>query len=353
MRRWRVGVLGATGLVGRRLVRGLADHPWFELVGVAASERSVGRGYGEALQRAGWVESIPAAAAGLAVRPCDPAAHGDCELILSALDATTARTVEDAFRGAGLGVVTNSSAFRMHDDVPLVIPEVNAAHVDLIAPAAGRGFIVANPNCSTIGLALALAPLHRAFGVRRVVVATLQAVSGAGIEGPRALALLDNAIPEIPGEEGKIEEEVGKILGVLRAGRIERLRARVSAHCHRVPVVDGHLEAVSVEFERPPSPAAAEAALAEFSGDVAGLGLPSAPARPIVVRPESDRPQPRLDRDAGDGMSVVVGRVRECPVLGLKFELLSHNMVRGAAGGTLLLAELLVARGLVGGGAVP
>jgi aspartate-semialdehyde dehydrogenase len=292
-------------------------------------------------------EPIPAKAATLTVSGCAPADFAECDLVLSALDAAVAIDVEPALACEGLAVVSNSSALRMAPDVPLLVPEVNGRAIVRIAARAAAGFVVTNPNCSVTGLALALAPLDRAFGVRRVVVTTLQAVSGGGLGGPRAIELLDNVVPYIAGEEEKIEVELGKILGRATADGFVPAEITVSAHCHRVPTLDGHLEAVSVELDRPPSPEDAMAALAAFRGDVEGLDLPTAPRFPIVVRQEPDRPQPRLDRDCGLGMSVVVGRVRTCPVLTLRFVLLSHNMVRGAAGGAVLNAELLAARDLL------
>jgi aspartate-semialdehyde dehydrogenase len=344
---FRVGILGATGLVGQRLVERLAPHPWFEIGGLGASERSVGRPYRETVR---WrlSEDPPAEAASLTVRPCVPGEFEGCHLVFSGLDAGAAREIEPRFVEAGFAVVSNSSAFRMEPDVPIVVPEVNAAHLAILAAQrkrTGGGYIVTNPNCSVTGLVLALAPLHRAFGVRRVVVATYQALSGAGLEGPRGLEIVDNVIPWIPGEEEKIELETPKILGSREGGAIVPADVRVAAHCHRVGTLDGHLEAVSVELGGNVAPDEAIRVLRGFEGETAGLDLPSAPRRPIVVRDEDDRPQPRLDRGAGGGMTVVVGRVRACPVLTLRFELLSHNTVRGAAGGTLLNAELLAARG--------
>jgi aspartate-semialdehyde dehydrogenase len=348
-RRIRVGVLGATGLVGQELLRRLDGHPWFAAARLGASERSAGRRYAEAV-RWGLSGDPPASLAELPVVRCEPDAFGDCRIVLSALGASVAREIEPQFVGAGLAVVSNSSAFRQQQDVPLVIPEVNAEHLELIerrARPAHSGFLVANPNCSATGLTLALAPLHRRFGVRRVVVTTLQAISGAGMRGPRAIELADNVVPHVAGEEPKIEQEVPRILGTLGAAGIEPAPVVVSAHCHRVSTLAGHLEALSVELEQRATSAEIEQTLSEFRGQVAGLGLPSAPQPPLVLRREADRPQPRLDRDAGDGMAVVIGRIRPCPVLGAKFALLSHNTVRGAAGGALLNAELLVARGLV------
>ena len=349
MQQYRVGILGATGLVGQRLVERLARHPWFRITALAASDRSAGRSYAHATR---WrlSQDPPAEIAAQPVRACDPAELGDCDLVFSALDADVAREVEPRFAAAGCAVISNSSAFRQHAAVPLLVPEINAAHLPLLDAQReqhGGGYIVTNPNCTTTGLALVLAPLQRAFGLRRIVVATLQAISGAGAEGPRALELLDNVLPYIPGEEEKVEGELCKILGALEGDRVRPAAVEVSAHCHRVPTLNGHLEAVSMELERPVDVRQAKAVLRDWRGEAGQLELPSAPRRPIVVRDELDRPQPALDRDTGDGMSVVVGRVRTCPVLGLKLILLSHNTVRGAAGGTLLNAELLAARELL------
>ena len=346
MQPYRVGIAGATGLVGQRLVAAVAEHPWFELVAVGASDRSSGRPYGEAAR---WMLStpVPAKASAMIVGGCAPSDFERCDLVLSALDSGVAQDLEPKLAARGLAVVSNSSALRMAADVPLLVPEVNGSHAVRIAGRAGSGYVVTNPNCSVTGLALALAPLHRAFSVRRVVVATLQSVSGAGLSGPRAIDLLDNVVPYIDGEEEKIEAELAKILGGASAHGFTPAPMAVAAHCHRVPTLDGHLEAVSVELSKPATPEDAMAALASFRGDIEGLELPTAPRHPIVVRREPDRPQTRLDRDTGLGMSVVVGRVRACPVLTLRLVLLSHNMVRGAAGGAMLNAELLAARDLL------
>jgi len=344
----RVGLLGATGLVGQRIIRFLEPHRTLRVVRVGASGRSVGRPY---LKAAQWSlpGDPPADVEDWTVVACEPEAFEDCDVVLSGLDATTGLDVEGRFAAAGHVVVSNSSAYRMAPDVPLVVPEVNGSHVRLVENRPpGRGCIITNPNCSVTGLALALAPLHRAFGVRQVVVSTLQAISGAGVEGPRALHLTDNVIPFIAGEEDKIETELGKILGVVVDGTVEAAPIAVSAHCHRVPTIDGHLEAVSVGLGMRVAAADAIAALRGFRGEVADLALPSAPVPPIVVREEDDRPQPRYDRDAGGGMAVTVGRVRSCPVLDLRLELLSHNTIRGAAGAAVLNAELLAARGVIG-----
>jgi aspartate-semialdehyde dehydrogenase len=349
MKPYRVGILGATGLVGQRLIERLAAHPWLRIAAVAASERSADRSFADAVS---WRLSseIPLTVGALTVRPCRVEEMQDCDLVFSALDTAIAAETEPQFAAAGIPVVSNSAAFRQDEDVPLVVPEVNASHLALLDDVQkrnGGGFIVTNPNCSTTGLVLAMAPLYRQFGLDRIVVTTMQAVSGAGIEGPRAFEMLDNIVPYIPGEEEKIELEMGKILGTLDGGRLRRADLAVSAHCHRVATTDGHLEAVSVGLASRAGADEVIAALEGFRGEIEGEDLPSASAPAIVVRRENDRPQPRLDRDAGGGMTVVVGRVRPCPVLDFKIEVLSHNTVRGAAGGALLNAELLVARGRI------
>ncbi len=342
-----VALLGATGLVGQRLVTLLDRHPLFALREVAASDRSAGKLYGEA---ASWrlPGPIPQAAGRLMVLPADPS-RITAPLVLSALDASAAREIEAAFAAAGHAVVSNARSHRLDEDVPLIVPEVNAAHLELIARQRSRrgwtGYVVTNPNCSVIGLALALAPLHRTVGVRKVVATTLQAASGAGYPGVPALDLIDNVIPGIPGEEDKLHVEPRKILGRLAGGVVEPADLVVSAHTHRVPVQDGHLIAVSVETGESLDPRRAAELFREFRGVPQRLGLPSAPAAPLVVTEAPARPQPRLDRTAGEGMSVTVGRLAPCPALGLRFEILSHNTLRGAAGGTLLLAELLAAEG--------
>ncbi len=346
---YRVAILGATGMVGQRLVQRLTGHPWFEIAALCASERSVGRRYRDAVR---WVISAdpPADCLDREVRACAPEVLADCDFALSGLDTAVALTVEPGCARAGMAVVSNSSAHRRAPDVPLLVPEVNAAHLSLLAAQrrrTGGGFIVTNPNCSVTGLAIALAPLHRAFEVRRLVVSTLQAVSGAGLDGPRGLDLVDNVLPFIAGEEEKIETELGKILGIVGTDEVREDGIRVSAHCHRVGTLDGHLEAVSMELSNEVTPEQAAEALRSFRGDVDADRLPSSPSSPILVRDEPDRPQPRLDRDAGGGMSVVVGRLRSCPVLTLRMEVLSHNTVRGAAGATVLNAELLASRGLL------
>ncbi len=348
MARWRVGILGATGLVGQHLVARLAAHPWFELRAVGASEARRGQTYGQAVS---WQldGAPPPAAARLALAPCEPGAFEDCQIVFSALAREVALEVEPAFAAAGFAVVSNSAALRDDPDVPLLVPEVNGAHLALLERQRPRwpGCVVTNPNCSTVGLVLSLAPLAARFGVRRAFVATMQAVSGAGLGGPSALELLDNVLPWIPGEEEKIERETRKILGTLGAGGVEPASLELAAHCHRVPVRDGHLEAVSVELDRPASPEEALEAWRAYIPPESVRRLPSAPERTLQVRLEPDRPQPRRDRDSGGGMTVVIGRVRSCPLFTLRYVLLVHNTIRGAAGAALLNAELLAASGLL------
>ncbi len=347
---YNVGILGATGIVGQRLVRRLERHPWFRLKGLAASVRSRGKSYGDAVT---WTlgGEPPAYAAGMEVRSTEPDSLAGCDLVFSSLDPAVARDVESAFSQAGVHVVSNSSAFRMDPAVPLVIPEVNGSHLDMLPgdrSLNGCGHIVTNPNCSVIGLALALAPLHQAFGVQAVVVTTLQALSGAGLSGPTREEMEDNVLPNVRGEEEKFQAELPKILGRLCGeGCIEPAPIRVAAHCNRIGTVDGHLETVSVLLDRAATPQQAVEAFRRFRGQIAGLNLPTAPTDPIRVMEEPDRPQPRLDRDAGEGMTVVIGRVRQCPVTTLRFTLLSHNTERGAAGAALLNGELMAARGLL------
>ena len=337
-----VAVLGATGAVGQKFITLLADHPWFEIASLAASERSAGKRYGEAVR---WIDPypLPPHIAEMEVRACEPGIPG--AIAFSALDASVAGAIEAAFAARGAAVVTNARNYRMEQDVPLLIPEINPESLSLI-PAqrqrrAWKGFIVANPNCSTVVLAMALAPLHRAFGVERVFVATLQAASGAGYPGVPSLDLLGNVIPRVEGEEEKIERETQKILNATIA---------LSVHTNRVAVVDGHTESISVGLRSPATPEAAAHAIATFRGSPEVERLPSAPCPPILVQPAPDRPQPRLDAGLGNGMQVSVGRIRPCPVLSLRLTALGHNTIRGAAGAAVLNAELLVARKQVPGG---
>jgi aspartate-semialdehyde dehydrogenase len=343
-----VSVLGATGTVGQKFVRLLADHPWFELAGVAASSASAGRPYEEVAR---WRESVtlPPSIAGMVVRDCTPPLPG--RIVFSALDAEVAGPIEQAFANAGAFVVTNARTHRMDGDVPLLIPEVNADHVALVdcqrESRGWKGAILANPNCSTAALALALAPLHRAFGIERLFVSTMQAVSGAGYPGVPSLDIVGNVIPHIGGEEEKIERESRKILGTLSNGAVEPGQFALSVHTNRVAVVDGHMATVSVGFAQRVRPDDALAVLRDFRGSARVAGLPSSPTPPIEVDARIDRPQPRLDLDRGAGMAVTVGRLRPCPVLDLRLVVLGHNTMRGAAGQGVQIAELLVAEGRV------
>lgn len=345
-----VAVLGATGAVGQRLVARLAAHPWFELAEVVASDRSAGKPYAEA---ADWrlPGELPPDAAGLVVKALGEPLRS--RVVLSALGSDVAGPAEDALADAGCAVVSNASSHRMDEDAPLLIPEINADHAEVLvrqrARRGGRGFIATNPNCSTVAVAMALAPIHRAFGVERVSVVTLQALSGAGLPGVPALLAQDNVIPFIGGEAAKIETEPRRILGRVVDGRFVDAGFTVSARVHRVPVSDGHLASLSIATTQPCTPSAAAEALASFRGEPQELGLPSAPRRPIHVLTGTGRPQPALDRDREDGMAVSVGSIEPCPVLGLKLEALVHNTVRGAAGAALLNAEWLLARGWLEG----
>ncbi len=340
-----VAVLGATGAVGQRMVQLLAGHPTLRLAEVAASERSAGKTYAEATR---WIlpGDIPAEARGLVVKPVDgPLAS---RLVLSALDAAVADTVEPFQASRGKLVVSNTKSFRMQGDVPLLIPEVNPDHLALLDAQEWKeagGGIVTNPNCVVVGLAMALAPLHKTFGIEAVTVTTLQALSGAGYPGVASLDAQGNVIPFIDGEEEKITREPAKILGTLREGGVEPATFPISVSVNRVPVRDGHTESVFVKLGRRASIPEIRAALEEFTGEPQRLGLHSAPPRPIHVRDESDRPQPARDVEAGHGMVVTVGRLRTDPVYDVRFTLLVHNTVRGAAGAALLNAELLAAQG--------
>ncbi|HYO99465.1 MAG TPA: aspartate-semialdehyde dehydrogenase [Pyrinomonadaceae bacterium] len=346
-KKFRVGILGATGTVGQRFVELLEGHTQFEVTALAASDRSQGKPYAEACA---WrlASEMPARVASLVVS--SPVPPLDCDLVFSSLPGEMARETEDAFARAGYPVISNSSAFRMDEDVPLLIPEINPEHLALVETQRRtrgyeRGYIVTNPNCSTIMIALALAPLHARFGIESCVATTLQALSGAGYPGVASLDVIDNVLPYIGGEEEKIESETLKILGRMGDARIEPADMRVSAQCHRVNVSDGHMAALRVKLARQVETEELKDALTSFTALPQELGLHSAPARPIVVRDEQDRPQPRLDRDAGHGMSVTVGRIRPDAVLDYRFVALSHNTVRGAAGAAILNAELLAATG--------
>ena len=339
-----VGILGATGVVGQQFVARLARHPWFRPTWLAASERSEGKRY-QAIAPWRLAHPIPESLAPMLVEACTPG-RGP-RVVFSALDASVAGEIEQAFAAAGHFVVSNARNYRMDPLVPLLIPEINADHLAIVAEQqkqkGWKGAIVTNPNCSTVVLAMALAPL-RAFDLRTVLVSTMQAVSGAGYPGVPSLDILGNVVPFIGGEEEKIESETLKILG-RQQGRTPH-PAVISAHTNRVPVIDGHIMTISADLGAKPSIDEVVAALASFRGRPQELNLPSAPQPPIVVARESDRPQPRLDADRGDGMTVTVGRVRPCKATHAKFVALGHNTVRGAAGAAILNAELMSADGL-------
>jgi aspartate-semialdehyde dehydrogenase len=345
-----VAVLGATGAVGQTFVRLLDGHPLFEVVEVAASERSEGKSYAEATH---WHEGeLPRAVAGLTVRLCDPE-QIRTPVVFSALDSSVAGPVEEAFARSGAVVLSNARNHRMDMDVPLVIPEVNAEHLRLVeAQRAARGWpgaIVTNANCAVTTVVLGVAPLHHAFGLRRAIVTTLQAVSGAGYPGVASLDILGNVIPFIAGEEPKIEVELTKLLGTLGDGRIDHAPITVSAHANRVPVEHGHTACLSLAFEVEPTVDGALEALGGWGGAEICRGLPSAPDRAVVVRTEDDRPQARRDAQTGRGMSVVVGRVRPDPVMHLRMVAMAHNTVRGAADGSVLNAEVMGRIGMLPG----
>jgi len=349
----KVGILGATGAVGQRFAQLLADHPWFEVAALTASDRSAGKRYADACR---WLlpGGMPPGLADVTLVPTGPAAIGpDVRMLFSALPGSTAGPVEEELAAAGFAVCSNASAHRMDDDVPLLIPDVNPDHTALIpiqqARRGGRsGFIVTNPNCTTTHLVCALKPLHDAFGLAAVSVVSMQAVSGAGYPGVASLEILDNVIPYIGGEEEKVEAEPRKLLGTLSGDHVALADFVVSAQCNRVAVLDGHTEAVAVRLKRPAALEEVAAAFTGYRGEPQRLGLPSAPDPAIILHTADDRPQPRLDRMAGNGMATHVGRLRPDPLLDYKFIVLGHNTIRGAAGGAILNAELLYAQGYLG-----
>lgn len=345
----KVAVLGATGMVGQRFVQLLQGHPWFEIGALIGSERSAGRSYGEVCR---WVldSEMPAALRDAPVLGSDEPL--DTPLVFSALPSSVAGPIEERLAAAGHIVCSNASNHRMAPDVPLLVPEVNPDHLGLIAVQRERrgwsGAIVTNPNCTATPVTMAFRPLLDAFGISRALIVSMQALSGAGFPGIASYDAGDNVIPYIGGEESKVESEPQKMLGTLRDGAVTPASFAASAHCNRVPVLEGHLECVSIALERKASLEEVVAALRSFRALPQELRLPSAPPQPIIVRDEPDRPQTRRDRDAGGGMATVVGRVRPCALFDYKFVALAHNTIRGAAGGSLLNAELMVAQGLLG-----
>lgn len=345
----RVGVLGATGTVGQRFVELLAGHPWFELAALTASDTSAGRPYAEACR---WLLSADMPS-GVADMPVQETAPGiDCDLVFSALPGHLAGPVEEDFAQAGYGVFSNASAHRRDPDVPLLIPEVNPDHLSLIPTQQARrgwkqGFLVTNPNCSAVMLTVPLAPLQQRFGLRAVLVTTMQGLSGAGYPGVPSLDALDNVIPFIGGEEEKLSFEPRKMLGTVDGDQVELADFSISAHCNRVPAREGHLESVSVALDRPATLEEVMRAWRDWQPLPQQLHLPTAPQPALVVRAEEERPQTRLDRDAGRGMAISVGRLRPCEVLDIKFVTLGHNTIRGAAGASVLNAELMLAQGMI------
>lgn len=348
-----VGVLGATGTVGQRFVQLLADHPWFEVVAVTGSDRTVGRPYGEGVN---WLMPgrVPARAAELIVQPTTPNLDipGRPPVVFSALPTSEAKEWEPQFAAAGYAVVTNTSVFRMTPNVPLLIPEVNPDHTCLIPTQQAEnkwpGFIVASPNCSTTSAILPLKVFQEAFGITAAIITTMQAISGAGYPGVSSLDIYDNVVPHIGGEDEKLQNEPKKLLGDVRDGHMRMADIAVSAQANRVPVIDGHLASVSVKLGQPASADEAIAALRAWQPPAVCAQLPSTPKELLIYRDEPDRPQPRRDRDAGDGLAWTVGKVRECPVLDVRYMALTHNTLRGAASGALLNAELLAVQGYIG-----
>ena len=341
-----VGVLGATGMVGQSFVKFLENHPWFEFAWAGASDRSAGKKYSEATS---WRldGSMPKSAARMKVQECVP---GNApKLVFSAMDASVATEIERAFAAAGHIVVSNSRNHRMEADVPLLVPEINADHLRLLSQQKKRGWkgvIATNPNCSTVALTMGLAPLVQ-FGITKVIATTMQAISGAGYPGVASMDILGNVIPYIGGEEEKMEQETQKILGHFVGGKVVPLKAGVSAHCNRVPVVDGHTVTVSVALAKKVTLEQLQKAYAEFKGRPQELRLPSAPKIPVLLLPEENRPQPRRDAMRDGGMTVCVGRLRVCKVLDWKFVCMAHNTIRGAAGAAVLNAELMYKEGLL------
>ncbi len=345
MKKYRVGILGATGTVGQRFLQLLEGHPQFEVTAVAASDRSAGKTYGEACA---WKlnGSIPESVRGIVVQPIEPPL--DCDIVFSSLPSSVARETEEAFARAGYPVISNSSSYRMDEDVPLLIAEINPDHLDLIPVQQqkrgfGKGFIVTNPNCAVVSFAPPLAALHRKFGVEAAIVTTMQAVSGAGYPGVSSMDIVDNVMPYIAGEEPKVETEAQKIIGKFTDGAIEKADFAVSAQCFRVNVLDGHTVAVRVNLKEKATLEDVVKAMKEFPS----LGLHSSPKTFIEVTDEPTRPQPRIDRDNGHGMAITVGRIFPDTVFDYRFVALSHNTVRGAAGSAILNAELLIDRRII------
>ena len=344
-----VGVLAATGSVGQRFVQLLDNHPWFEVAALSGSEKRVGQSYGETCH---WMltEPMPEWAREMKITPTTPEAV-DAPLVFSALPSEAAKTVELQFAQAGVFICSNASSYRQEADVPILFPEVNADHTALVAVQQAergwKGAIVTNSNCTSTGLTISLKPLLDNFGLRQAVVVSLQALSGAGHPGVASMDIMDNVIPYIQGEEEKVEWEPRKMLGTVNGGKLELADFVISAHTNRVAVTDGHMVCVSVAFEKDAELQDVADAFRSYKAPEISRDLPSAPDPVIILRDEADRPQPRLDRMSGKGMATVIGRLRPDPVLNMKYIVYSHNTIRGAAGGSIFNAELLVKKGLV------
>lgn len=347
----KVGILGATGAVGQKFIRLLQNHPWFEITALGASERSAGKKYSEA---ANWVEDValPQNVAEMVVNPCDPNMMQDVDFVFSGLDSSVATEIEGAFARAGIPVISNAKNYRQDPTVPLLVPEVNPDHIELIKTQKftedGSGWIVTNPNCVAVPLSLALKPIYDAFGIEAMIVTTMQAISGAGYPGVPSLDILGNVVPFISGEEDKIAPETQKLLGKLANNRIETPDYPVQATCTRVPTLNGHMAAVTVKLsEKPVNIEAVKEAVLGFSNPIADLELPFAPKQVIKLHDEDRFPQPRLHADHENGMQLHMGRLREAEVFDISFVCMAHNTIRGAAGGAILNAELLVKKGFL------
>lgn len=347
MQKIPVGILGATGMVGQRFVELLVNHPWFQVVALAASEKSRGKKYAQAVR---WLmpTPLPQEIGNMIVQSCDP--NLPCQVVFSGLDSDVAGEIEENFAKAGYIVISNSRNHRMDPEVPLLIPEVNGQHLELVkSQRFSKGMIVTNPNCTAIGLTIALKPLDDLWGIEKAHIVSLQAVSGAGYPGVPSLDIFDNVIPFIADEEQKVETEPLKILGKLQNGKIESHEMVVSAQCNRVAVMDGHIVCASVKLKNKATKEEIIEAWKNFSGEPQSLKLPMAPDHPIYYQQDERHPQPKLHRHLDKGMAVSVGRLQPCPLLDWKFVVLSHNTIRGAAGGAILIAELMLRKGFITG----
>lgn len=349
IKKLKVGILGATGTVGQKFIVLLQNHPWFEITALAASKESAGKKYEDAVAGR-WKQEvdIPEAVRQMKVQDAGNP-NLKCDFVFSGLDANVAGEIEKAFAKAGYPVISNTKNYRQEQDVPLLVPEVNADHIAVIPTQQARrkwkGYIVTNPNCVAVPLAMALKPIHQKFGVSKVLLTSMQAISGAGYPGVASLDILDNVIPQIGGEEPKVELEPLKLLGELKKSGFKFANIKISAHCSRVPTKDGHFITVSFSTRKPAKLSEIKRLIKGFKAEPQKLKLPSAPEHPLFYHEDSFRPQTRLDRDREGGMSVSVGRLREDPILGFKMVILGHNTIRGAAGVAILNAELLMKKG--------